>query len=211
MIPSVTIVVDKTPPTGSIKINNDASYTTSTSVTLGLSATDTGDAGIDKLMFSLDNLNWLAPLPYTTNASTTLSSTNGIKYAYVKFSDKAGNWSQVYSDSIILDNTKPVISGISDSPDPFYPNKGQASKINYTATDNLAGSLSVSVSIYTSGGGLVRTLGPYSKAQGASYITWDGKNSSGAVVGNATYKYNIKAVDAAGNTVTSVSYSVTKK
>ena len=208
---SECIIVDKTIPSGALKINDDGAYTKITSVTLSLSASDIGGAGLDKMQFSNDNSTWSSLEAYANSKAWMLASGNGTKTVYARFADRAGNASAVASDAIILDNTAPAISGISDSPDPFFVRKNQVSKISYTATDDLAGSLSVSVSIYTSGGSLVRTLGPYTQSQGANFITWDGKNSSGSLVSNATYKYNIKAVDAAGNAATSAYYYVTKK
>jgi len=103
---SDSIILDTTPPTGSIVINGDATYTTSTSVTLTLSASDAN--GVSQMCFSNDGTNWTAWEPYATSKSWTLTSGDGTKTVYVKFKDSAGNVSSVYSDSIILDTTPPI-------------------------------------------------------------------------------------------------------
>jgi hypothetical protein len=210
---SDTIILDTTLPTGTISINNGAQYTNTASVTLNLSASDTG-SGMGpgaQMQFSNNNSTWSAPEAYATTKSWTLTSGNGIKTVYVKFKDAAGNWSGAYSDTIILDATKPTITNISDAPDPFLAKKGQVSKISYTLSDNLSTKLNVSVEIYNSKGTLVRTIGPYTQNSGANSVTWDGKNSSGGFVPNGTYKYRIRAQDLAGNYTDSAYYFVTKK
>lgn len=109
---------DITPPQGSIQINNNTEnnvkYTNSRVVNLQLSATDSG-SGMgqgSQMRFSNDNVTWLTPENYVVVKAWTLTSGDGTKKVYVKFKDKAGNWSQVYSDSIILDTTAPVMKFI---------------------------------------------------------------------------------------------------
>ncbi|MBI2167359.1 MAG: Ig-like domain repeat protein [Candidatus Omnitrophica bacterium] len=101
-----TIHLDRAIPTGSININSGSSYTTSTAVTLNLAAQDSG-SGIDKMSFSQDNTAWTAPEAYNATKNFTLPSGDGTKTLRVKFYDKAGNESQVYSKSITLDSTLP--------------------------------------------------------------------------------------------------------
>jgi hypothetical protein len=96
-----TWTIDKTPPTGSILIENNSQYAYQTEVTLNLSATD-DLSGVAAMQFSNDGITWSAPEAYTTTKTWALSSGNGEKTGYVKFIDKAGNESQIYTDSIIL-------------------------------------------------------------------------------------------------------------
>lgn len=108
-----TVIPDNTPPTGTIKINNDSLYTNSTLVTLSLSSQDNEEgSGVDKMQFSNDNLTWSAPEDYKTTKTWELTSVDGQKTVYVKFSDKSGNWSEPVSDTIILDTTLPQIKNI---------------------------------------------------------------------------------------------------
>ena len=101
---------DTTPPTGSILINNNALKTNSTQVTLNLSAKDL--FGVSQMQFSNDNITWSPPEAYKTSKTWTIPSGDGTKTVYAKFKDKAGNWSKVYSDTIILDTIPAVISNV---------------------------------------------------------------------------------------------------
>jgi YD repeat-containing protein len=104
---SKSIILDTTVPAGSIDINSGALYTVSTSVTLNLSAGDSG-SGIGKMSFSTDNVTWTTAQTYNATKSWTFSSGDGNKTVYVKYYNKAGNVSAVYSKSIQLDTTKPA-------------------------------------------------------------------------------------------------------
>ena len=112
-----SIQKDTVAPTGSIKINNDAVYINTVSVTLNLSAQDNaGGSGMGtgaQMQFSNDNATWSAPENYAGAKVWNLSSGDGTKTVYVKFKDVAGNWSPSYSDMIILDTTAPQINIIS--------------------------------------------------------------------------------------------------
>ena len=112
MMPFSVTLFEGIPPTGTIKINDDTPYTNSTSVTLTLSAQDNdGGSGLSQMRFSNDNVNWSTPEAYATTNIWTLSEGDGEKAVYVKFKDVAGNWSQSYSDSIILDTTGSTVIG----------------------------------------------------------------------------------------------------
>lgn len=74
-----------------------------------------------------------------------------------------------------------TISGI--SPSPFDPSKGVA-----TVTYAVPAVADYSVAVKNSSGTALRTLCTYTaKAAGTYTVTWDGKDSSGAIVPNATY------------------------
>ena len=98
-----TIIVDGTPPTGSILINGGATYTNTTSVTLTLSCSDT-ESGCYQMRLSNDRGPWSAWELYITSKSWTLTSGNGTKFVDVQFKDKVGNVSTEWAiwDSIIL-------------------------------------------------------------------------------------------------------------
>jgi hypothetical protein len=97
---------ETTPPTGTIRINDDATYTTSTDVTLTLTCTDAN--GCAQMKFSNDNTNWSSPEVYAATKAWSIQWGDGTKTVYVKFQDNPGNWSTVYSDTIILDTTAPT-------------------------------------------------------------------------------------------------------
>ncbi|MEI8175861.1 MAG: SpvB/TcaC N-terminal domain-containing protein [Candidatus Omnitrophota bacterium] len=98
---SIQVTLDTVPPEGSINVNNGALYTSQTQVTLALTAVDSS-AGMDKMRFSTNNVSWSAPESYASTKTYTLPIGDGVKNIYVKYSDKAGNWSAVYSASITL-------------------------------------------------------------------------------------------------------------
>lgn len=103
---------DTTPPAGSITINGDAENTNSTAVALTLSASDLGGA-VNHMQFSNDNAAYSSPELYQTSKLWTLTAGDGTKTVYVKYADDRDNWSPPFSDTIILDTSPPVLSGLS--------------------------------------------------------------------------------------------------
>jgi len=70
------------------KINGGAAETASTTVTLSISASDA--SGITKMRFSNDGITYSADENYATTKTWTLSSGDGLKTVYVKFTAGAG-------------------------------------------------------------------------------------------------------------------------
>jgi large repetitive protein len=107
--------VDTTAPTGSIVINSGATSTSSTTVTLTLSATD-NSGSVTGMKFSNDGTTYSSEYTYATSYSWALSSSTGTKTVYAKFKDSAGNWSSAFSDTIQLtDTTAPTGSVVINS------------------------------------------------------------------------------------------------
>jgi hypothetical protein len=97
-----TIALDTVPPTGGVAINGGAAVTNVISVTLTLSAVDSG-SGVSQMRFSNDASTWSAWEPYvTTRTGWNLTSGDGLKTVYAQFRDGAGNASANYSDTITL-------------------------------------------------------------------------------------------------------------
>ena len=106
---NTTFILDQTAPTGSISINNDATWTSKTSVTLNLSATDS--IGVVAYYISTNSFTpiasdaqWQNITPatsYSANISFDLGSLIGKKYVYAWFKDAEENVSSVYSDYIL--------------------------------------------------------------------------------------------------------------
>jgi len=94
------IKIDKTPPVGSIAINNDDSSTFSSSVTISLFTDDV--SGVAEMHFSRNGSDWTSWEPYSDNKDWTLSEEEGVKTVYVQFKDNVGWVSGVYSDTIEL-------------------------------------------------------------------------------------------------------------
>ncbi|HAH20467.1 MAG: hypothetical protein A2Y00_08875 [Omnitrophica WOR_2 bacterium GWF2_43_52] len=137
-----SIQTDTTPPTGTIKINNDSQYTNSSTVSLTLSATDTG-SGMGtgaQMQFSNDGTTWSTAENYTTTKTWTLSSGQGEKRVYVRYKDAAGNWSSAYSDVITLDTTAPTIT-ITSVTSPT----NQDVTLSYSVSDNYTAQSQITV------------------------------------------------------------------
>ena len=122
------IVYDTTPPSApSLSINSGSSTTTSSSVTLSISASD--DIGVTGYYLSQSSSTpsssasgWTAVSSstyFSASVSYTLSGGNGTNTVYVWFKDAAGNVSSSASDTIIyssLDSSLPnIYCGLSDS------------------------------------------------------------------------------------------------
>ena len=132
-ITMVAFTGDSTAPTNpSVSINNGADSTSSTLVTLTLSATD--DVGVTAYFasetistLSAADSGWVSitsSTNYTGNETFALSSGDGTKTVYVWFRDEAGNISVNASDSIILES---VVSSVpTEGLVAYYPFNGNA-------------------------------------------------------------------------------------
>lgn len=106
-----TINGDSGAPTGSIRINNGERYTSNTTVTLTMSASDP-DSGVAQMQFSNDGWSWSPWENFTTSRNWSLTGGDGAKTVYVRFRDAAGNESQAYSDTIMMDTRAPEIYNV---------------------------------------------------------------------------------------------------
>jgi alpha-tubulin suppressor-like RCC1 family protein len=164
-------LTDTTPPTGTLVINSGAEHTNSSAVTASLSCFD-AESGCAQMQFSNDNTNWSVPESYGATKSWNLLSGDATKTIYVKFQDGAGNWSQVYSDTIVLDTAAPVTT----------PSVAGGT-YNTTQTITLSNTEGATI-YYTLNGADPTTLSPV-------------YSSPIAITGNTTLKY--RAQDQAGN------------
>jgi len=98
--------------------------------------------------------------------------------------------------SLIVDTAKPIISDVSDHPDPFNPHIGQTTTINYTLSEKCH----VTIKIYDPASRLIKILRATQLA-GPNSMTWDGK-VQGLIVPDGEYRYEIYATDMAGNEAT---------
>ncbi len=96
------ILLDTTPPTGTIIINGGESTTMTQSVTLGLTWADGGTL-VSRMRFSDNGSTWTAwVLPAATRAHTLPEADLINQTVRVQYLDGAGNYSTVYSDYIKL-------------------------------------------------------------------------------------------------------------
>jgi WD40 repeat protein len=105
---SVTVRLDKTPPTGSLTINDGAASTYSTTVTLRITAND-NLSGVAQMRFSNDgrtwsDWEWFSSTRSNWDLARYGGSVNqmGPKTVYAQLRDRAGNVSQTFSATIRL-------------------------------------------------------------------------------------------------------------
>lgn len=111
-------VIDTEAPSGTIAINNDDIYSPSTSLYLGLTATDNVEVVDMQLSSSalFEDAVWES---YTSNATFYYSEAlDHTKTMFAKFRDAAGNVSEVVSDSIEIDLESPIVSNLSTLENP---------------------------------------------------------------------------------------------
>lgn len=110
----VDVIVDNTPPTGTMIINDGATYATGTSISLTIDASDTN--GVAKMIISnnpdFSGASWES---YDASKEWELLTGDMIKIVYIKFKDNAGVESQTYSNQIILDTTLPTVTIVEKS------------------------------------------------------------------------------------------------
>ncbi len=197
------IVIDTVPPSGSIKIDNNAQYTTDLSVNLNLSASDTHSSVVKMRISNDGNFDNEPTENYTTSKSWALSSgSEGSRTVYVKYQDEAGNWSGSFSDSITFDETSPGISISSISPNPFNQ-MYESANITYNLSDNIESQVYVEAQVFTSTDTYIGTIRRYSdglvNVGNGKQVSWNGQNSDNDYVNVGNYKVKIRAKDQAGN------------
>lgn len=97
------------PPFGTIAINSNAVVTVTPGVTLGLNALDNSGI-VASMRFSNDNAAWSDWFMYAGTFPWVLSTIggDGQKTVYVQYMDGAGNISESFQSSIVLDSTPPI-------------------------------------------------------------------------------------------------------
>ncbi len=108
------LTLDTLAPAGlSVKLNDDALYTTSTGVKLKLTLSDTDTTGYQMKIWGVNgaanetSASWET---FTAEKSIVLPAGNGLKTVSVKVRDDVGNETAAASDSITLDTTVPVVT-----------------------------------------------------------------------------------------------------
>lgn len=105
---SDTIILDTTPPTGAITINE---VSPTNQGTLHLTITSDLTLGAGQMMFSEDPaFGGAVYQPFATSATFAVSAGDGVKTVYARFMDAAGNeTSAEISDSVTVDRTAPDV------------------------------------------------------------------------------------------------------
>lgn len=101
-----TIWLDFFGPIGTASVMGGAAYTGSTAVSVNVAATDVGSS-VSQVSLSNDGTSWTT-FAYAPSVAWTLPATNGTRTVHVKWKDATGNWSEVKTDTIILDTVAPT-------------------------------------------------------------------------------------------------------
>ncbi|VVB98808.1 Uncharacterised protein [uncultured archaeon] len=127
----VQFIAQLKPPSGlSISINNGSQFTTSTSVSLALSAT-----GASQCQFSNDASAWGPWQNYAQSAQWTLATGgDGQRTVYMECRNSAGVVSQTASSSIVLKTTGPTITMIS-------PRQGDVLPVRFSLSFTVANAM----------------------------------------------------------------------
>jgi hypothetical protein len=134
---SDTIVLDTEAPIGTIVINTGDEYTNTREVSLALDATD-ATSGVDQMMIcNVENFMDCIWEDYATAKTWDLTAGDGDKTVYVKYRDEAGNESETYSDTIVLDTEAPT-GGIRINAGALYTTNSDVAVV-LTAEDVLSG------------------------------------------------------------------------
>lgn len=126
------------------------------------------------------------------NSSGSLAKDDTFTYT-LSGTDTGGNQA-IKSGTVKVDTVKPILSNVTDSPDPFQPSIGQTTTISF----NLSESATVNLQAVTSTGTIV-TEGSAGFNSGTRTVVWDGKDATGQVVAPNVYTYKLQASDNAGN------------
>ena len=94
--------------------------------------------------------------------------------------------------TIIVEKSKPVISNVSDTPDPFVVSTDKSSMIKY----NLSEKSYITIKVYDANENLINTLENRDRPIGVNQVSWNGKDSKGNIVNSGVYTYRINAKDA---------------
>ncbi|PIQ84024.1 MAG: hypothetical protein COV75_04470 [Candidatus Omnitrophica bacterium CG11_big_fil_rev_8_21_14_0_20_63_9] len=117
-----SLTTDTIAPAGSVVINGGAEETTSSYVTLTLSASDIS-SGVDRVLISNDPSGSFVEEPYIVLRDLwLLTPVRGLRTVYVKFEDEAGNMSAPVSDEIYLNLLAPETL-ITSGPAGFAPSQ----------------------------------------------------------------------------------------
>jgi hypothetical protein len=180
--------IDKTPPTGSVSINNNAPFTRTNAASLTIQASD--GSGVAKMCVSTSTScsSWET---FKTSKSLSLSWTQGLKTVNVWFEDGKGNRNTTpFKDDIILDTINPTTGRIVATP------MQQSMKVEWTAGSDTNGVASYRL-VYRQG-----VLAPRSGCSEGTAVNLTPGFLNATITNLAAktyYGFRICAIDRAGN------------
>ncbi|UCC92827.1 MAG: hypothetical protein JSW25_09220, partial [Thermoplasmata archaeon] len=186
-VTSFEMIVDTTPPVGTMSIAGDDAYTNDLNVTLLLDATD--KYGVEWVDIShFPDFSRKVRLPYSDQADWRMSSVEGETYVFVRFIDSHGLVSSVVSDSIFYDSFPPMASVVIDG-DAEYTS-GRAVQLALEYSDNIQVAL---VELANDQG----FTDPFEVADGTTTVDWQLAEG-----GDGPRTVYLRVTDIAGNVVT---------
>ena len=190
---SAVCIVDTIAPSGMfVRINGGASYTTNVNVVVTLAASDTYLSGMQLAEnAAFTGATWV---PYAGATNMALSGGDGTKTLYARFRDLAGNFSVAISNSVVLDETRPICVSVAVNRDPI-PAGAITAAVSFA--DNMTGmdnAVAPGVYFISEGG----RSGGFSQI---AYVGngWTGKGTVLAGDDGVAYVDVLNAADKAGN------------
>lgn len=163
---------------------------------------DTSDAaGVSKVQFFVDGTSvgtlWPGTTTYTAKVTPSLAAFSAGRHVLsVQVTDMAGRTATDVR-TFSLDKTAPRLTMVSVGSNPFYPRLRDGYRDNYSVRFRSSEPATAKLTIKNSRGKTIRTLSKKVPA-GTSRVTWNGKNSSGAVKAG-TYRWYLTLTDTPGN------------
>ena len=206
---------DSIPPSGSISIEQGADRTSSSTVTLTLSAAD-GGGTVRTMALSNNGVDFAAYESYAgsktwnmTDSVTGGTSSDGTKYVCVKYKDLGQNESPVYCDAIFYDGNIPTALSIKSYED-------QSERVQLTAGTRVADgspyfSWSGSADAGTGVAGYYVYFGTDAGADphfAGDFQTGSSFTVSGLSADDVTYYLRVQAADGSDNVSTISSFSL---
>ncbi|MDQ3870059.1 MAG: polysaccharide deacetylase family protein, partial [Chloroflexota bacterium] len=201
--PSAAADADTTPPAGAVVINAGSRWTNSAIVSVAVPAADNGSGlTLVRLSSRPQTSDGLLSYGYTAAYSSpknwSLANTlyggsraNGTRAIYAQWRDRAGNWSAVQADAIVLDTVPPAVRAPAQA---------------FLASSRL-GSRTIPVRVAWSGGDTTSGIWRYQLVQrvdgGAGVVVPLPATTTSAIIRDLqpghSYQYAARAIDRAGN------------
>jgi len=170
-------------------------------------ATATDEAGIQWVDFAIDGVSFYtdrtAPYEAIRNMSAYSAGTHTLT---VRAKDMYGRVVS-RSHTFTVDKTYPVLSSVSDWPDPFYPILTDSYKDTMTVSFWCSEGGTATLNVYNANGDVYATRSR-SIGSGWQSIVWDGVSKWGRK-GTGTFRYTLTVRDAAGNATSAGYYTTT--
>ena len=186
------------PPLGAVVVDAGAAATNSQSATLTFPNTDSDVA--DVLISNNADMSAAQTFPYIAGMGTTWAlaglANGSTQSVYVRFRDQAGDMSATFSDSIVVDLTRPTMGSL------LRPRLVMGEKVG-TTVPLLLSWHAASDTVTSVAGYVVQASqdgGPYTVVRRPSHT-----QTYVAMLPSRTYRFRVTATDQAGNTSTAVS------